>query len=82
MRKLILVQSALIIFSCSEVVKSAPYLLVFEAAYEMYDLNGRYVGKGTILLGQNKVDASFLQTGLYFIKINTVQDLCCNTIHF
>ena len=36
----------------------------------MYDLNGRYVGKGTILLGKNKVDASFLQTGLYFMKIN------------
>ncbi len=73
MRKLILVQSALIIFSCSEVVKSAPYLLVFEAAYEMYDLNGRYVGKGTILLRKNKVVTSLLQSGLYFIKISNAR---------
>ena len=39
----------------------------------MYDLNGRYVGKGTILLGKNEVDASLLQSGLYFIKISNAK---------
>lgn len=35
----------------------------------MYDQNGRYIGKGTIKLSQYEVDASLLQSGLYFIKI-------------
>ena len=41
----------------------------FDGGYQMYDLNGRYVGKGNILLGENEVDTSLLQSGLYFIKI-------------
>ena len=39
----------------------------------MYDLNGRYVGKGAILSGKNELDTSLLQSGLYFIKISNVR---------
>ena len=42
----------------------------FKGDYLLFDLNGRNVGKGDILLGENKVNTSLLQSGLYIIKIN------------
>ncbi|WP_282122121.1 BspA family leucine-rich repeat surface protein [Algibacter mikhailovii] len=42
-----------------------------EGYYQMYDLQGRYVGKGNVLIGNNEVDTSMLQSGLYMIKIST-----------
>ena len=49
------------------IVRKQKYLFLnidsgFDGVYQIYDLNGRSVGKGKILMGENEVDTSLLQS--------------------